>query len=151
MLQVFHMDVAYVAITIHVCFKRMFRVFQTYVASVSYGCCKSRSRDVTYVAMDIHACFKCFICFRCILQMFHLDVSKVDLEEHILQLRGDAAATWAIDASGPYGFPTRPTTRYYHGLAQGPLEDTEQGGVISKYSRNDLVGYLGKLVSIIEL
>jgi hypothetical protein len=36
-------DVAYVAMAIHVCFKcmfQMFRLFQTYVASVSSRCCK---------------------------------------------------------------------------------------------------------------
>jgi hypothetical protein len=56
-----------------------------------------------------------------------------------------------LDGSGSYGFPTGPTTRCNPRPGQGLLEDTEQGGVISKYSRNDLVGYLGKLVSIIEL
>jgi hypothetical protein len=49
MLQVFHLDVAkvdldvaYVAMTIHACFKRMFHLFQTYVANVSSGCFKNR-------------------------------------------------------------------------------------------------------------
>jgi hypothetical protein len=53
MLQVFHLDVAkvdldiaYAAISIHAGFKRMFQsvssVFQTYVASVSSGCFRSR-------------------------------------------------------------------------------------------------------------
>jgi hypothetical protein len=51
MLQVFHMDVAkvdpdvaYVAMTIHVCCKSLFQMshlfFQTYVACVLSGCCK---------------------------------------------------------------------------------------------------------------
>ena len=35
--------------------------------------------SVAHVAMAIHAYFKCFICFRRMLQMFYLDVSKVDL------------------------------------------------------------------------
>jgi hypothetical protein len=53
MLQVFYLNdvkvdliVAYVAMNIHVCFKRMlqvFHLFQTYVASVSSRCFKSRS------------------------------------------------------------------------------------------------------------
>jgi len=30
MFQVFHMDVAYVAMAIHICFKHMFRVFQMF-------------------------------------------------------------------------------------------------------------------------
>jgi hypothetical protein len=56
-LQVFHLNVAkvdlnvaYVAMTIYACFKQMFQVFhlfQTYVASVSFGCFKSRSRRST--------------------------------------------------------------------------------------------------------
>jgi len=62
MLQVFSLDVAkvdldvaYVAMTIHACFNRMFHVFyqfQTYVASVSSGCFKSRSgrAHVSYAA-----------------------------------------------------------------------------------------------------
>jgi hypothetical protein len=29
--------------------------------------------------MAIHACFKCFIYFRHMFQVFHLDISKVDL------------------------------------------------------------------------
>ena len=35
--------------------------------------------DVAYVVMAIHSCFKCFICFRRMLQVFHLDDSIVDL------------------------------------------------------------------------
>jgi len=45
-------------------------------------------RDVAHVAMtNTHVarlCFKCFICFRRILQMFHLDVLKVHLVLHML-------------------------------------------------------------------
>jgi hypothetical protein len=46
--------------------------------------------DVAYVAMTIHTCFKhVFEVFHpfhlCILQIFHLDVSKVDLVLHMLQ------------------------------------------------------------------
>jgi hypothetical protein len=36
--------------------------------------------EVAYVAMAIHACSKCFGCFRRMLQVFHLDVAKVDLD-----------------------------------------------------------------------
>ena len=71
-----------------------------------------------------------------------------------MQLRtllGMEAMGMHIDGSGSYGFPTRPTTRRIPGPTQGLLEDTEQGGVISEYSRTDLVGHLGKLVSVIEL
>jgi hypothetical protein len=48
------------------------------------------------------------------------------------------------NGSVSYGFLIGPITRYNH-------EDTEQGGMISKYARTDLVGLLGKLVSVIEL
>ena len=36
--------------------------------------------DVAYVAMAIHICFKCFRCFRLMLQLFHPDVAEVDLD-----------------------------------------------------------------------
>jgi hypothetical protein len=42
-LQVFYLDVAYVALAIHVCCKyifQMFQLFQTYVASVLSGYCR---------------------------------------------------------------------------------------------------------------
>ena len=34
-------------------------------------------RDVAHVVVAIHVCF---ICFRCMLQVFHRDVAKVDLD-----------------------------------------------------------------------
>jgi hypothetical protein len=49
-------DVAHVAMAIHVCFKcmfQMFYMFQTYVASVSFGCCKSRSRCCIYICASV--------------------------------------------------------------------------------------------------
>jgi hypothetical protein len=61
------LDVAYVAMAIHVCCKCLFKMFhllQTYVASVlseCYICCSG----YTYVA---GLCSKCFICFRRMLQ-----------------------------------------------------------------------------------
>jgi cellulose synthase/poly-beta-1,6-N-acetylglucosamine synthase-like glycosyltransferase len=48
------LDVVYVAMVIHICFKSIFQVFdllQMYVANVSSVCFKSRS-GVTHVAMD---------------------------------------------------------------------------------------------------
>ena len=47
------------------------------VSNVDFG--------VAHVAMAIHACFKCFIYFRRMLQMFHLDIVKVDLVLNMLQ------------------------------------------------------------------
>jgi hypothetical protein len=64
--QVFHLDVAYVAMTLPACFKcfiyfvLMLQVFHLDVTKVDL--------NVTYVVMPIHVCFKrifkCFICFR---------------------------------------------------------------------------------------
>jgi hypothetical protein len=80
--QLFYPDVTYVAMAIHVCFKRIFHCFKLMSQVFSYECCKV-DLDVAYVAMAIHTCvklcFKCFICFRCMLQIFYLDVLKVDL------------------------------------------------------------------------
>jgi hypothetical protein len=50
MLQVFYQDVVYIALTIHICCKCMFQLFQTYVASVL--------SDIAYVAVAIHICCK---------------------------------------------------------------------------------------------
>jgi hypothetical protein len=88
----FYLDIAYVL----QCFLGVFlQAFQTYVSSISsvfflyvasaaFGCFKSRS-GVAHVAMAIHTYFKrifqVFICFRRMLQVFHLGVSKEDLEE----------------------------------------------------------------------
>jgi hypothetical protein len=45
MLQVFHLDVAYVCndFQVFICMLQVFNLFRTYVTSVSSGCCKSRS------------------------------------------------------------------------------------------------------------
>ena len=56
-----------------------------------------------------------------------------------------------LDRPGSYGFPIGPTTWRFPRPAQGLLEDTEQGGVISEYSRTDLDEHLGKVDSVIEL
>jgi hypothetical protein len=58
----------------------VFQAFQTFVSSVLSGCCKSRPGMLQWA---IYACckpsFNCFMCFRRLFQMFHLDVSKIDL------------------------------------------------------------------------
>ena len=69
-------DVAHVAMAIHVCFKCMFYVFQTYVLSVSSGCCKSRSGCYMYMHVA-SVCFKCLRCFIRMLQVFYLDVAYI--------------------------------------------------------------------------
>jgi hypothetical protein len=71
MLHVFYLDVVYVAMTIHVCCKCMFQIFQLFqrMLQVFY-------LDVSYVAS---VCFKCFSCFKCMLQVSCLDVAYVAL------------------------------------------------------------------------
>jgi hypothetical protein len=56
-----------------------------------------------------------------------------------------------LDGPGSYGFLIRPTTRRFPRPPQGLLEDTEQGGVISNYSRTDLDEHLRKVVFVTEL
>jgi hypothetical protein len=54
MLQVFHLEVAYVLQWLHTCFRCILQVFQlfwTYIANVSFRCCKSRS-GVAHVAVE---------------------------------------------------------------------------------------------------
>jgi hypothetical protein len=62
---------------------QVFQMFQKYVASVVYQCCKSRSGYCAscngYTRMFSSLCSKCFICFRRMLQVFCLDVAKVEL------------------------------------------------------------------------
>jgi hypothetical protein len=59
-----------------------FQVFHTYVASVFY-------LDVAYTCNDFsnvsNVCFRCFTCFGRKLQVFYLDVAKVDPVLHKLQ------------------------------------------------------------------
>ena len=51
-------------------------VFHTYIISVLSKCCICCTSD-THVAS---VCFKCFYCFKRMLQVFYLDVAKVDLD-----------------------------------------------------------------------
>jgi hypothetical protein len=103
MLQVFYIDVAKVdrdvaRNDVFECTFQMFYLFQTYVASVSSGCCicmhvasvcskcfrRVLSGCCIYFAMATKKCFpgvldvcwKCFDCFGCMLQVFHIDVAK---------------------------------------------------------------------------
>jgi hypothetical protein len=102
---VFHTDVAKVdqdvAMVVHVCCKLFFSMFHLFFSDV---CCKCVYLDVAYVFkhmmqvfyLDVayvyngfecfsdvfasvsDACFKCFICFSHMLQLLHLDVSKLN-------------------------------------------------------------------------
>jgi hypothetical protein len=62
-------------------------MFHTYVASVLYGCCiclQWFSRVFKCFASVADTCCKCFSYFVRMLQVFYLDVSKVDRILHIL-------------------------------------------------------------------
>jgi hypothetical protein len=86
MFEVFYLDVAYISMTLYACLKYIFQVFQTHVASVSSEFYKSRSRcTCCYCNTCFKHCFKYFICFRRMLQVFYLDILKVDMREHMLQ------------------------------------------------------------------
>ena len=70
MLQVFYLDVAYVAVAIHICCKRLFKkfhLFQTYVASVYLGyyiCCSGYTHMLqVYVPNVLPFSYVC--CSRC--------------------------------------------------------------------------------------
>jgi hypothetical protein len=73
MFQVFYLDVAYVVMTLHTYFERVFKVFHmfhTYITSVLSRCCISRFRchmllclytHVSSVSYVSDVCCKCFI------------------------------------------------------------------------------------------
>ena len=94
MFQIFHLDVSKVDPVLLMLLWLYTHVSS--VSSVSDVCCKhffwmfqNRSWCCTcckwlYMHVSI-ACFKCFICLRRMLQMFYLDVSKVDRALHMLQ------------------------------------------------------------------
>jgi hypothetical protein len=74
-------------------------------------------------------CFKCFICFRRILQVFHVDVSKVDLGEHMFYRNHPAADAVARGARGsPCGY-LRPADASASGASDwDPCESLGMGG-----------------------
>ena len=58
-------------------------MLQAYVSSVSVVsnvCFKCFIMLLHMFAMALYACFKYFRCFRLVLQVFHLDVAKIDLD-----------------------------------------------------------------------
>jgi hypothetical protein len=118
-------DVAHLAMAIHICLKCMYKIFylfRTYVASVSFGCCKSRCGCCIYMQvfqvfsyicymcfiwMFAHVCngytrvfkfflmfYKCFSYFEHMLQVFYLDIAKVDRVLHMLQWDPPAVAAY---------------------------------------------------------
>jgi hypothetical protein len=137
MFQVFHAnvakvdrDVAYVVMIVHVCCKCLFPMFRLFFSDV---CCKCVHLDVPYVSQRccnyyiwmlhmfaivfqvfscVFACvsctyFECFSYFVRILQLFHLDVSKIDSGcraccnvSHLPQLPTAAARAPCMEGSG---------------------------------------------------
>ena len=67
-----------------VCFTR-FRCFHTYIASVSSGCCICFAMATRVFSSVSDVRYKYFSCFGRMLQVFHLDVAKVDLMLLMLQ------------------------------------------------------------------
>jgi hypothetical protein len=55
--------------------------------------------NVTYVGIVIHVRFKCFICFRRMLQIFYMYVSKVDQVLHMLQWTLVVGGQWPVAAT----------------------------------------------------
>jgi hypothetical protein len=83
MLQMFHLDVSKVDLRMF----QEFHLFQMYFANISSECFKIdlvlHMLLLLYTHVFMRTC-KCFICFSRMLQVFHFDVSKVDLgEAHI--------------------------------------------------------------------
>ena len=102
MFQMFHMDAAMVVFeccTCCNCYTRMLQEFVQNVSSVSDACFKVLSGCCIccndYVA---NVCFKSFICFRRILQLFHLSVVKADLDVGLLS-EEERACVGAMAAS----------------------------------------------------
>jgi hypothetical protein len=74
----FHLDVAYVAMTIHICCECFFQMFQLFHLDVVCF-----HLDVAYVGMAICVCSKCFTYFKHMLQAFYLNVVYVAVAIHI--------------------------------------------------------------------
>jgi hypothetical protein len=82
-----------------ICYYGSIRIFQAYLSSVSHisdSCYKCFTwMMLLWIYMYVSSiCCKCFICFRRMLQVFHLDVSKVDLGEHMFHLPQPPYSCW---------------------------------------------------------
>jgi hypothetical protein len=80
-LEVFHLDVAYVTVAIHVCCKCVFKCFScfSWMLHVFIWMLPMLQWLYTYVAS---VCFKCFTYFRRMLQVFYLDFAYVAVVIH---------------------------------------------------------------------
>jgi hypothetical protein len=102
--QVFHLDVAYVLQCLHTCFPRV---------------------------LDV--CCKCFNCFGRMLQMFPLNVAKVDMVEHTLQWPdatvGPACMRMGVNGARVIGARNRVrTNRDGAGMGHEAAWDTKRRG-----------------------
>jgi hypothetical protein len=132
MCQMFYMDVAVVVFGCATCcfyiilefciyrdgYARMLQEFvQTHVASVFSRCCICCNG---YVA---NVCSKCFICFKCTLQLFYLSVVKVDLDVALLSEK-ERASAGAMAASMWGGGASRATPMWKrHGSHRSDVEE----------------------------
>jgi hypothetical protein len=73
-------------------------MLQEYVSDVSYICCECSPGCFIWFAMAMtcfasvsDVCCKCFICCGCMLQVFHLNIAKVDMMLQMLQQDPSAA------------------------------------------------------------
>jgi hypothetical protein len=107
------------------------QVFHMYVVSVSSECCKTRFLCCICLqwlfkyypchTRVLDVCFECFSCFGHVLQVFYLDITKIVLVLHMLQMRPTchkgpaAAACWGSDVCHRDAFVER-IHRQAHGF-----------------------------------
>jgi hypothetical protein len=96
-------DVTYVAMAIHVCYKRLFQMFHLFVRHIlqvfyldvanvlSDVVCVCNGFQVRFASVS-DVCWKCFSFFGYMLQVLHLHIPKVDLVMHMLQCDPPATA-----------------------------------------------------------
>jgi hypothetical protein len=116
-LQLFYLDIAYVAVAIYVCCRcmfQMFHLFRTYIASVSSGCCigfrhmlQASIQNISSISDMLQMCLsrccscythmlqtyvcKCFICFRRMFQKcFHI-ATLAGVGSRCMQMRSPLA------------------------------------------------------------
>jgi hypothetical protein len=136
------------------CFIWVLHMFHTYVASVSSECCICFTHMLqvfhlyaTYVLQWLHTCFprvlgiyfKCFNYFECMLQMFPLDVAKVDLALHMLQW--DLSAAVACCSDGPA------CMRVGVEGCKRQVRETVRSRIKTEWSRDTVCNILGVIVA----
>jgi hypothetical protein len=82
-------NVAHVAMIIHVYCRSLFKIFNLFHTHVAGVFMYLLHILQCYV---VNVCSKCFICFRRMLQLFHLSVAKVDMDVGLLNEEERASA-----------------------------------------------------------